>query len=187
MDQAPTDITQLLKRVSAGDPSALSDLYPLVYVQLHRMAGHFMQGERREHTLQTTALVNEAYLKLIDQRQTAYQDRGHFFAISARIMRQILTDHARHRTTVKGGRGWARLDLDQNLAWTDEQSPFIEALDEALSRLEQLDERQGKIVEMRFFGGMSEEEIATALGVHVRTVRRDWAMARAWLYGELRK
>jgi RNA polymerase sigma factor (TIGR02999 family) len=181
----PANITRLLQKIAAGDTNAEADLFPLVYAELHRMAAALMRRERSGHTLQPTALVNDAYLRLVDQAAMGIHNRNHFFATAARVMRRILVDHARRRNARKRGGGAWEVALDDVLTYSDNRSPMIEALDEALTNLAVLDERQAKVVEWRFFGGMTEEEIADVLGVSARTVKRDWTMARAWLYGEL--
>ena len=179
------EITVLLQRISSGDKGAEEELLPKVYRELKRLASACLRRERQGHTLQATALVNEAYLRLSDQKDVAWTGRTHFFAIAARIMRRILADYARQRNAGKRGGGRPHLSLDEELHVTDSQCALIEGLDEALQRLAQLDSRQAQVVEMRFFGGLTEEEIAEVLGVSSRTVKRDWMMARAWLYGEL--
>jgi RNA polymerase sigma factor (TIGR02999 family) len=155
----------------------------LVYRDLRRIAGRFMQGERRGHTLQATALANEAYLRLVNQREANWHNRAHFFGVAAGLMRRILVDHARRvHARVIGGH---RVDLDETMVISEARSAELLALDEALTRLAALDPRQSRVVEMRFFAGLGEEEVAEALGVNVRTVKRDWQFAKAWLYGEM--
>jgi RNA polymerase sigma-70 factor (ECF subfamily) len=187
MEHAPGDVTQLLLGLKAGDQDAENKLLEVVYAELHRMAGRLMRQERPDHTLQATALIHEAYLQLIDQRSKNWQNRAHFFGVSAQVMRRILVDHARTRRAEKRGGGRLTVSLDDALPLTIEQSDEVLALDEALLRLSQFDPRQSRVVELRFFGGLTEEEIAEVLNVASRTVKRDWVMAKAWLYGELNK
>ena len=179
------DLTLLLQRVAAGDRSAEDALVSLVFDKLKRLAAAALRGERPGHTLQTTALVNEAYLRLIDRREVPWENRAHFFRVAATVMRNILVDHARRRTARKRGGLAVKVSFNEELLVSEEQSNMVLAVDSALKRLEQLDVRQAKVVEMRFFSGLKEEEIASALGVSSRTVKRDWVLAKAWLYGEL--
>lgn len=179
------DITQLLVAFKAGDLDAQRKLLDVVYAELHRMAGRYMRRERPDHTLQATALIHEAYVRLIDQRDKDWQNRAHFFGVAAQMMRRILVDHARTRRTDKRGGGQHKVSLDEAMLLTNRQSDELIALDEALSRLAQFDPRQSRVVELRFFGGLTEEETAEVLGVASRTVKRDWSMAKAWLYAEL--
>jgi RNA polymerase sigma factor (TIGR02999 family) len=179
------DITRILLAWREGDDSALERLMPLVYDELRRLARRYMGRQRPGHTLQTTALVNEAYLRLVDANQVRWQDRAHFFAVSARLMRRVLVDFARARDNLKRGGGARRVTLDDDLAVANGEVTDVVALDDALTRLAGLDPRQAQIVELRYFGGLTEEETAEALGVSVRTVRRDWVLARAWLFREL--
>lgn len=176
----------LLRAWSGGDKEALDRLAPLVYNELHRIAKRLMAGQRLNHTLQATALVNEAYVRLVDAGEASWQDRAHFFALCARAMRQILVDHARGRASVKRGGEHIMIELDE-AAVAAPPSPSVNLLelDEALRRLATLDPRKSQVVEMRFFGGLSLEETAEALNVSTKTVQRDWDMARAWLYAEL--
>jgi len=186
MAQAPAQITMLLASLKDGDRSAVaSKLMPLVYDEFKALAAKHLRNERGGHTLQPTALVHEAYLKLIDQTRVDWQGRTHFFAVGAQAMRRILVDHARQRRRQKRGGGAGRITLDEAVALAPERAEEILELDEALKRLSELDPRQGQIVEMRFFGGMSVEEVANVLGVSKRTVEGDWTMARAWLMREL--
>ena len=180
-------VTDLLKAWGQGDASALERLVPLVYRELHQLARRHMRGERTNHTLRTTALVNEAYVRLTDASRVHWQDRAHFFAISARIMRRILVDHARSRQFVKRGGGAKQVTLDDALVVSIERSADLVALDDALLALAALDERKSQVVEMRFFGGLSVEETAEALHVSEATVMRDWQFARVWLLQELRQ
>jgi RNA polymerase sigma factor (TIGR02999 family) len=179
------NITHLLKEWSAGDQRALDRLTPLVYVELRQLATRFMRRERPGHTLQTTALIHEAYLRLIDANDVHWQGRAHFFAIAANIMRRILVEHARRRNADKRGGSIVRLPLDETLAVADETDVDLLAIDEALDRLATVDPQQARIVELRFFSGLSVEETAAALGVSPKTVKRDWSVARAWLRREI--
>lgn len=179
------EITQLLVAWSSGDESALAQLAPLVHDELHRLAHHYMSRERAGHTLQTTALVNEAYLRLIDWKNVRWQNRAHFFAVSAQLMRRILVDVARAHNYEKRGGGRRRVELDKAAVVADDKSTNIVALDEALKALAELDERQSRVVELRFFGGLTNDEVAEVLKVSEATVRRDWSLARAWLHREL--
>ena len=180
------EMTRLLAAWSEGDHSALDRLAPLVYAELHRLAHHYMRRERSDHTLQTTALVNEAYVRLIDQRAVRCQNREHFFAIAAQMMRRILIDHARKRASAKGG-GAGKLSLEEAAVLSDERAAELVALDEALENLAEIDERKSKIVEMRFFGGLGVGEIANVIGVSPDTITREWRRAKAWLHRELQK
>lgn len=178
-------ITQLLAEWSGGNQSALDQLYPLVYAELHRLARRYMSRERKDHTLQTTALINEAYVRFVDQRNVHWANRSHFFAISAQIMRRILIDHARRNAYAKRGGGARQVSLEETaLVVQDNSSEFIR-LDEALKSLAELDPRRSQVVELRYFGGLNNEEIATVLKISENTVIRDWNMARAWLYRQL--
>jgi RNA polymerase sigma factor (TIGR02999 family) len=182
-DAAP--ITDLLLQASGGDAAAIDRLLPVVYDQLHRIAHRALQGERSGHTLGTTGLVHEAYLKLVDQTRVGWRDRAHFFAVAALAMRRILVDYARRHRRAKRGGGASVVTLDEGVVSLDERAENLVALDEALTRLSELNPRLSRVVECRFFGGLTEEEIAEALGVTTRTVKRDWAEARGWLYQEL--
>ena len=179
------EVTQLLKAWTAGDEQALERLTPLVYEQLHEVAQRCMAGERSGHTLQTTALVNEVYLRLVDCGQVNWQDRAHFFAVSARLMRRILIDFARSRGYQKRGAGLSPMSLDEAPSVSNEPDPDVVALDDALQSLAVLDERKSKVVELRFFGGLSIQETAEVLGVSRDTVTRDWKFAKVWLLREL--
>ena len=178
-------ITELLAEWSDGNQSALDELYPLVYEELHRLARRYMSRERKGHTLQTTALINEAYVRLVDQRKVRWANRSHFFAISAQIMRRILIDHARRHAYAKRGGGAQQVSLEEAATVTPDQSLELIKLDEALNSLSEMDPRRGQVVELRFFGGLNNEEIAGVLKVSENTVTRDWNMARAWLYQQL--
>lgn len=178
-------ITRLLLELRAGDGLAMERLFPLVYQHLHHIAHRALRAEPAGHTLATTDLVHEAYLKLIDQTRVEWRDRHHFFAIAARAMRRILLDYARRHATAKRGGGRRPVKLDESAMTVEDRADTLVALDEALQRLEALDERLARVVECRFFGGLTEEETAEVLHVTARTVRRDWVKAKAWLYGEL--
>jgi RNA polymerase sigma factor (TIGR02999 family) len=179
------NVTRLLLEAQSGDRAALNRLLPLVYEELRRVAQRQMRRERPGHTLLTTGLVHEAYLKLVDEAQVEWQSRAHFFGIAARAMRQILVDHARRRGAEKRGGEWRRTTLADKRLGLGVPMEELLALDVALDRLDALDSRLREVVEYRFFAGMSEEEIGEVLGVSTRTVRRDWVKARAWLYKEL--
>jgi RNA polymerase sigma factor (TIGR02999 family) len=180
--QPAEGITQLLIDWGKGDQAALEKLMPLVYSELRRLASNYLRRERAEHTLQPTALVNEAYLKLIDQRNAKWQNRAHFFGISAQLMRRILVDHARQRQAEKrGGSEQQRLSITSIEAIAKQPEVDLLALNEALDELAKMDSQQSKIVELKFFGGLSIEETAEVIGVSHATVERDWKMARAWL------
>ena len=183
--RSPKEITQLLMAWSDGDESALAELTPLVHEELRRLAHHYMSGEREGHTLQTTALVNEAYVRLIDWKNVRWQNRAHFFGVSAQLMRRILVDFARSRGYQKRGGGVNAVDLDEAAVIAEDKGTDMVALDEALNALARLDERQSRVVELKFFGGLSIDEIAAVLKVSEGTVRRDWSLARAWLHRKL--
>jgi RNA polymerase sigma-70 factor, ECF subfamily len=178
------DVTQLLRAWSDGDQEALQRLIPLVYDELHRLARYYMGRERPGHILQTTALVNEAYLRLVDADQVSWQNRAHFFAISAQLMRRILVDSARSRQRQKRGAGAEPASLDEGLAASEERLDLA-ALDDALMALAAIDPRKGQVVELRFFGGLSVEETAEVLKVSPETVQRDWRLAKVWLLREM--
>jgi RNA polymerase sigma factor (TIGR02999 family) len=186
MHSAP-QITQMLVAWSNGDQAALDKLAPLVSQELHRLAKRYMARERPDHTLQATALVNEAYLRLIDASQVNWQDRAHFFAVSARVMRRILVDFARSHANLKRGGDAHQITLDEAVIISPEPDGNLVAVDDALTTLAALDPRQSQVVELRFFAGLSLEETAEVLHVSVGTVRRDWTLARAWLHRELSK
>jgi len=185
MVSSPHEVTRLLRAWSDGDEAALARLAPLVEAELHRLAGSYLRRERPGHTLQTTALVNEAYLRLIDDSAVEWRNRAHFYGIAAQLMRRILVDHARRRRKLKRGGDPLRVSLAEAENAALESSPDIIALDEALSSLAKLDARKSQIVELKFFGGMQEEAIAEVLKISLRTVQREWNLARAWLYNEL--
>ncbi|HEX8352384.1 MAG TPA: sigma-70 family RNA polymerase sigma factor [Pyrinomonadaceae bacterium] len=179
------EVTQILHDWSGGDARAPERLMPFVYDELRRLARAFLAGERDGHMLQPTALVNEAYLRLVDQTRVDWQNRAHFYAIASRMMRRVLIDHARAHATEKRGGAAVHLSLEDVQVPVEQRAAGLLALDEALERLAAMDERKCRVVEMRFFGGLSDEEIAGALGVTTRTVLRDWKTARLWLYREL--
>ena len=181
---SPKEITRLLVAWGDGDEAALEELTPLVYQQLHRLAHHYLRHEQPGHTLQTSALVNEAYLRLVDWKNVRWQSRAHFFGVSAQLMRRILVDFARSRRYQKRGGGVPALALDEAALISGERTDLV-ALDEALASLSQLDARQSRVVELRFFGGLTVEETAEVLKVSAATVRRDWSVARAWLRREM--
>ena len=180
-------ITQLLVAWSDGDQAALEKLTPLVYEELHRLARRYMSRERAGHTLQTSALVNEAFIRLVDWKNVRWQNRAHFFAVSAQLMRRILVDFARSRSYAKRGAAARKVSLTETVLVSEGQREDLVALDDALTALAELDERQGRVVELRFFGGLSMEEIAEVLKVSLGTVKRDWSLARAWLHNRLSK
>lgn len=180
-----TEVTQLLKAARDGDTGALDRLLPIVYQELRHLARRQLRAERAGHTLQTTGLVHEAYLKLVDQRGVEWQGRAHFLGVAARAMRQVLIDYARRRGAVKRGGGWTRTTLDNERLPVEFPVEELLALNDALDRLNDIDRRLRQVVECRFFCGMTEEEIAEVLDVTPRTVQRDWVKARAWLYKEL--
>lgn len=180
-------ITALLARLKEGNKEAEAKLIPLVYNELHRLARHYMRGERREHTLQTSALVNEAYLRLIGEHGVDWKNRAHFFGVCAQIMRRILVDHARTRDAKKRGGAVQKISLENAFVYSDEQSWQVVALHEALNKLAEWDGRQCRIVELRFFTGLDVEETAEVLGISPTTVKREFQHAKAWLYGELSK
>ncbi|HEY6229697.1 MAG TPA: sigma-70 family RNA polymerase sigma factor [Pyrinomonadaceae bacterium] len=186
-EPSPHEMTQLLAAWSDGDREALDRLLPLVEDELHRLAHHYMNRERAGHTLQTTALVNEAYLRLIDQREVRWQNRAHFFAIAAQMMRRILIDHARRQAYAKRGGGARKVSLAEVAVLTDERAAELVALDEALNGLARIDERKARVVELRYFGGLTVEETATVLKVSPDTVTREWRRARAWLHREIQE
>ena len=181
-EMSPQEVTQLLADWGRGDRSALDRLFPLVHSELRRIAQRQMNQERAGHTLQATALVNEAYLKLVGQQEFEWQNRAHFFAVCAQVMRHILIDHARAHQRDKRGGGAIQVSLNDVAVIAADQSSTVLALDEALRRLESLDPQKGKIVELRYFGGLSIEETAEVLNISPRTVRREWQRSKAWLY-----
>jgi len=184
---SPQEVTQLLVAWSNGDRAALDRLMPLVYGELHRLAHHYMTRERPDHSLQTTALVNEAYLRLVDQKQVHWKNRAHFFGIAAQLMRRILVDDARNRARAKRGGDALKVSLDEGATVAQGRAAEMIALDDALLELAAIDPRRSQVVELRFFGGLSVAETAELLGISPNTVVRDWNMAKAWLYREVSK
>lgn len=181
-----SDVTRMLKQASAGDESAINRLLPMVYDELRALAESYLQRENPGHTLQATALVHEAYLRLVKQEDVEWQNRAHFFALAAQAIRRILVDHARGRGRAKRGGDRERVTLDGDVALTSDRDVDLIELDAALEKLARLHERQARIVELRFFGGLTLREAAEVLGVSPRTIDGDWSMARAWLRRELR-
>jgi RNA polymerase sigma factor (TIGR02999 family) len=178
-------VTRLLADWRNGDQTSLDRLLPLVYEELHRIAARYMRGERREHTMQTTALVNEAYMRLADYKRMQWQDRAHFFAVAAQAMRRILIDFARARRNRKRGGDAERVSLGEDIAPALDNGTDLLALNEALEQLEKMNARQARVVELRYFGGLDEKEVGHVLGIAPRTVRADWQLARSWLYKTL--
>lgn len=185
MNESTTDITRYLKDWRDGDTSAFDEILPAIYSELRRIARRYRSKERAEHTLQTTEIINEAYLKLVRQQENDWQDRTHFFAFASRVMRNLLVDHARTRTYQKRGSGAEKVSLEDVAVMTPEPDEQILALDEALENLAKFDERKCRIVELRYFGGLSAQETADVIGVSEITVKREWLKAKAWLYAEL--
>lgn len=185
MSATSQSVTRLLAEWSNGDRDALEKLAPLVYSELHRLASLYLRRERRDHTLQSTALVHEAWIRLIDQQHINWQSRAQFFGIAAQMIRRILIDHARNRQAAKRGDGALKLSLDEALAAPDRRDLDLVALDDALTDLARLDPAQARLVELRFFAGLSIEESAQVLGISPATVKREWAAAKAWLFREL--
>jgi RNA polymerase sigma factor (TIGR02999 family) len=188
MGDSTQNVTRLLRSWSQGDEGAVNELFPIVYEELRRLARRYMNEERPEHTLQATALIHEAYLRLVDQRRTQWQSRAHFFAVAAQMMRRILVDHARRRAYQKRGGAIANVpvDVEQSALIAPARGPELVALDSALERLAAFDPRKAKVVELRYFGGLEAQEIADVLGISAVTVTRDWKMAKAWLRQELK-
>jgi RNA polymerase sigma factor (TIGR02999 family) len=185
MPQMPTNVTELLIGWGQGNKKALDELVPIVYDELRRQAARYLRHERVGHTLQTTALIHEAYMRLIDQKNVQWQNRAHFFGIAAQLMRRILVDHARKKQRNKRGGSDIRVSFAEATVKAKGQDLDVVALDEALARLEKIDAQQGRIVELRFFSGLTVEETAEVLGISKATVKRDWSMARAWLHREI--
>lgn len=181
----PNEITPLLLRWSQGDEVALSQLLPVVYQELHRLAQHYLRRERADHTLQPTALINEAYLRLVKQDAPEWQSRSHFFGVAARLMRQILVEHARTHAAAKRDGGAQKYSLDEALTFSGEKAAELVALDDALLALAKFDERKVRIIELRYFGGMSLDETATALDLSIATIGHETRLARAWLHREM--
>lgn len=177
-------VTQLLKAMAKGDSEAADKLLPLVYGELHRLASSFMRNERPDHTLQATALINEAYLRLA-RDDTDWNNREHFIGVAANVMRRVLVDYARAHKAERRGGGLKRVEMHDDLAISAEKFGEVEALDVALSNLERRNPRQGKVVELRYFGGLSVEQVASLMGLSPRSVKRDWSLARIWLFREL--
>jgi len=186
MSSSEEEVTDLLRRWRDGDEAALNKLTPLIYDELHRLAHRYIRRERPGHTLQTTALVNEAYVHLVDQNTVDWQNRAHFFGVAAQVMRHILVDYARQQTAVKRGGEVQRVNLDEGLVVSSERAAELVALDEALKELNKLYPRRSKVVELRYFGGLNNTEAAEVLSVSETTIERDWRFARAWLFRELR-
>ncbi|MDT5269217.1 MAG: hypothetical protein QOH49_1403 [Acidobacteriota bacterium] len=182
---SPEEVTQILQEVSGGDREAPARLMPLVYDELRRLADHYLRQERADHTLQPTALVHEAYLRLVDQTRVDWQNRAHFFGVAAQLMRRILVDYARRHQTSKRGGLRQKLTLDEAVDYSQTRDVDLVRLDDALTALAQFDARQSQIVELRFFGGLTIEETAEALGISPATVKVDWNMAKAWLRREI--
>ena len=176
------DITQYLRELSDGNESAPEHLMPLVYGELRRLAQGYLEGERADHTLQATALVHEAYIRLVDWKNVSWQNRAHFFALAAQVMRRILVDHARGKKAEKRGGGMTKLALDEAISFPQQREVDLVALDDALKTLAELDPAQSKIVELRFFGGLTIDETAEAMRISPATVKREWQMAKAWLH-----
>jgi RNA polymerase sigma factor (TIGR02999 family) len=185
MSEKPSDVTQLLMDWGNGDRAALDRLLPLVYKELRRRAASCMRGENVGHTLQPTSLVHDAYLRLIQQDNASWQNRAHFIAVASQVIRHILVDHARGRDRIKRGGDAVKVTFAEDIVVSNPEGIDLVGLDDALSRLSAFDERQGRIVELRFFGGLSIEETAEALKISPATVKREWTMARAWLFREL--
>lgn len=185
MASSRSEVTRLLQQWSDGREDALDRLLPEVYVELRRLASTYLRKERPNHTLQPTALVNEAFLKLVDQKQVRWQNRAHFFGIAAQAMRRILVDHARAHAAGKRGAGGRPIALDESVAVTPSRDIDLLALDEVLTRLERLDPQQSRIVELRFFGGLTIEETAEVIRISPATIGREWTLAKAWLFAEL--
>ena len=183
--ESPSQVTKLLQGWRAGERSAPDELLPLVYDELRRLAHHYLKNERPHHTLQSTALVNEAYLRLVEQDLPKWESRAHFFAIAAQLMRQILVDYARRHRASKRGSGACMLELDDAAGLPQRKSVDVIALDDALNTLSEIDPRQSRVVELRFFAGLSVEETSEVMGIATATVQRDWTAARAWLHREI--
>jgi RNA polymerase sigma-70 factor (ECF subfamily) len=185
MEIDPGEVTQLLKAMHSGDPRAADGLLPLVYQELHRLAKSYMRRERPDHTLQPTALINEAYMKLVNQ-EVDWNNRAHFVGVAAHVMRRVLVDYARLHNADRRAGGLQRVEMHDDLAISPDRLDEVALLDEALTRLAAQNERQARVVELRYFGGLSVEEVGTVLGIAPRSVKRDWALAKIWLFRELR-
>jgi len=181
------EVTELLQKWRSGDKQALDRLTPLVYDELHRLAHHYISRERPGHTLQTTALVNEAYLRLVEQKNVEWESRAHFFAVSAQVMRHILVDYARQQASAKRGGSWKKIALDSESIVSQARARELVRLDEGLAALNEIHPRRSKVVELRYFGGLNNREASEVLKVSEATIERDWRFARAWLYRELQK
>ena len=184
---SPHEVTRLLIQLTDGNRAVLDQLLPLIYQELRSLAANYLRRERPGHTLQPTALVHEAYLRLVDQTQVKWQNRAHFLGVAAQMMRRILVDHARSHKAEKRGSDLQVLSLDENLDVPHERAAELVALDDALTALAAIDEQKSRIVELRFFGGLSVEETAEVLGISTPTVKRQWRMAKAWLYGQVNR
>jgi RNA polymerase sigma-70 factor (ECF subfamily) len=184
MSAASSEVTQLLLAYNSGDELALEKLLPIVYGELRKLAGRYLKKERQDHTLQATALVHEAYMRLVDQN-VSWQNRAHFFGVAAQMMRRILVDHARHNLAIKRGQGGVKLSLDEAIDLSDERAADLLALDEALATLDTIDPEKRRMVELRYFGGLSVEETAKILGISVATYVREWRKAKAFLYNQI--
>jgi RNA polymerase sigma-70 factor (ECF subfamily) len=187
MQSPPTNVTTLLKQLSSGNKTAIEELIPLLYDELRRMASRYLQRERPDHTLQATALVHEAYLRLVDQKDVEWQNRSHFFGVAAQQMRRILVDHARAHHAAKRGGPLPKISLDEAQAISEERTGDLLELDEALTRLASIDAQQVRIIELRFFAGLTVEETADLLNVSTATVKREWTTAKAWLAREIER
>jgi RNA polymerase sigma-70 factor (ECF subfamily) len=186
MDTKTHQVTRMLSALSSGNQDVVSELVPLLYTELRRLAASYLKRERRNHTLQPTALVHEAYLRLVDQKDVRWQNRSHFIALAAQLMRRILVDHARSHQAAKRGGPLPKLSLDQAIAYSQERAGELVCLDEVLSRLAEIDPQEARIVELRVFGGLTVEETAQLLEISPATVKRDWAVAKAWLAREIK-
>ncbi len=187
MEPSPGDVTSLLNKLADGDEEAAAQLIPLIYDELHRLAARCLRHERPGHILQATALVHEAYIKLTAQRSARWQNRGQFFAVASQVMRRILVDYARTQQRIRRGGKQQKVSLENALLVSPDRTEELLAVNESLSRLEKLDFRQGRIVELRYFGGLTIDEAAKILGVSSKTVMREWKIAKAWLYGDLKE
>jgi RNA polymerase sigma factor (TIGR02999 family) len=185
--QVSENVTQLLIDLSNGDRNAVDILLPVIYDELRKLAANYLRRERPDHTLQPTALVHEAYLRLVDQTRVNWQNRAHFFGVAAQIMRRMLVDHARRHNAEKRGQNFQKISLDENIDRAAERSTQLIALDDALKALADLDEQKARVVELRYFGGLSVEETARVMGVTPTTIKRHWRFAKAWLHGEMDK
>ena len=186
MKPTRTDVTLLLNEISGGNQNAAAALVSLLYDELHEIAARYLQHERRDHTLQATALIHEAYLRLVDQKNVEWKNRSHFFGVAAQLMRRILVDYARSHQAIKRGGSVPKISLDDAIVFSKEQPENLVALDQLLTRLSAVDSQQGQIVELRFFAGLSVEETAEIMDISPATVKRDWAMAKVWLARELK-